>query len=219
MGRGPSSAQKLGLETVRIKAEDIINQETGGKKLNSFVNEDVIKTLTSKEASDSHLLNNWLLVFNWNSATFVSWDSVDRDPVKAVAKYADYEKQFTTDEGYEVVLIGSSDIATVQETHSHYFGISPPDSVLESLADSLTGISSKMDLGVGARKILSAMYRKKYWSKKAASPQTLKNHFCKDVTDFDDALNTLIQKGFVTIRDLGGISLDIKLRTQIEQYI
>jgi ppGpp synthetase/RelA/SpoT-type nucleotidyltranferase len=218
LGRSPDSQQKLDLEVLRQSAESIILSEIGEKQLNSFVNEDILKTLAAKEGNSTSF-SNWLLVFNWNTATFETWDSVDRDSAKAVEKYVLYEKQYTTELGYEVVLIGSSDISTVQETHSHYFGISPPDSVLESLDDYLVGISSKMDLGIGARKILSALYRKKYWSTKAASEDTLRNHFCSDVPDFDDSLKSLIDNNLVAYRALGGISLNVKSKNQIEQYI
>jgi len=218
-GRPPASDDKILLEQVRVTAEHIINESTGDRKLNSFVDEDVIKTLSAKQSANPGSLNNWILIFNWNTATFVSWDTVDRDPDLAVKKYSDYEKQFTTEDGYEVVLIGSSNIETVQETHSHYFGISPPDSVLESLDDSLIGISTKMDLGLDERKILSVMYRKKYWSTKSTSPDTLKNHFCHDANDFDDAIAGLIGRGFILVRPLGGVSLNIKMKNDIEQYI
>jgi hypothetical protein len=207
------------LEQAREEAEFIINQAIGDRQLNSFVDENVIKTLAARQNANPGSVNNWILVFNWNTATFVSWDTVDRNPDLAVKKYADYEKQFTTENGYEVVLIGSSNIETVQETHSHYFGISPPDSVLESLDDSLTGISSKIDLGLDERKILSAMYRKKYWSTKSASSETLKNHFCRDVKDFEEAMNKLIGRGFILVRPLGGVALNIKKKNEIEQYI
>jgi ppGpp synthetase/RelA/SpoT-type nucleotidyltranferase len=218
-GRTPSSEEKIFLEQSRLIAEDIISREIGDKQLNSFVDENVIKTLSSKQSANPGLLNNWILVFNWNSGTFVSWDTVDRNPDLAVKRYADYEKQYTTEEGYEVVLIGSSDIQTVQETHSHYFGISPPDSVLENLDDSLTGISTRMDLGLDERKILSAMYRKKYWSTKSTSPETLKNHFCHDVRDFDRAIENLVSRELILIRPLGGLTLNIKKKNDIEQYI
>jgi len=218
-GRTPGTDDKVLLEQSRVAAEAIINEAIGDKKIDSFVDEDVIKTLGSKQAANPGSLNNWILVFNWNSATFVSWDTVDRDPDTAVKKYAEYERLYTTDEGYEVVLIGSSDIATVQETHSHYFGISPPDSVLESLDDSLTGISAKVDLGLDGRKILAAMYRKKFWSTKSASSDTLKNHFCRDVGNFDESLRKLIDRDFVLVRPLGGLTLNIKKKNEIEQYL
>lgn len=215
----PSPDLKIALEQARVNAEHIITEETGDRKIESFVNEDVIKTLSSKQAANPGSLNNWILVFNWNSATFVSWDTVDRNPDLAVKKYAEYERQYTTNDGYEVVLIGSSDIKTVQETHSHYFGISPPDSVLESLDDSLTGILTSADLGLDGRKILAAMYRKRLWSTKSASHETLKNHFCHDIKDFDRAISILIERGFVLIRPLGGLSLSLKKKSEIEQYL
>lgn len=218
-GRVPGTDEKVLLEQSRVTSELIINEAIGGKRIDSFVDEDVIKTLASKQAGNPGSLNNWILVFNWNSATFVSWDTVDRDPDAAVKKYAEYERLYTTDDGYEVVLIGSSDIATVQETHSHYFGISPPDSVLESLDDSLTGISAKVDLGLDGRKILAAMYRKKFWSTKGTSPETLKNHFCRDAGNFEEALRKLVDREFVLVRPLGGLTLNIKKKSEIEQYL
>jgi ppGpp synthetase/RelA/SpoT-type nucleotidyltranferase len=218
-GRVLGSEDKINLEQARKAAEKVINDEGKGRNIDSFVDENVIKTLASKQASNPGALSNWILVFNWNSATFVSWDTVDRDPELAVKKYADYERQYTTDDGYEVVLIGSSDIQTVRETHSHYFGISPPDSVLESLDDSLTGISAKSDLGLDGRKILAAMYRKRFWGTKTASAETLKNHFCQDVEDFEVAIQSLIQKQFLTVRPLGGLVLNIKKKNEIEQYL
>lgn len=218
-GRPVGSDEKILLEQARLMAEKIINDAMGDRRIDSFVDEDVIKTLSSKQEANPGSLNNWILVFNWNSATFVSWDTVDRDPELAVKKYAEYERLYTTDAGYEVVLIGSSDIKTVQETHSHYFGISPPDSVLENLDDSLTGISARVDLGLDGRKIMAAMYRKKFWGTKCASPETLKNHFCRDVVNFSDALERLIEKELVLVRALGGLNLNIKKKNEIEQYL
>lgn len=218
-GRALSNVDRVSFERKRQAAEFEIEKSRLNRLLSSFIDEDVIKTLSSKESSGRHSLNNWLLVFNWNSGNFVSWDEVDRDPIKASDKYSSYEKMFKSEDGYEVVLIGSSDIATVRETHSHYFGISPPDNILESLDESLTGLTSRMDLGVGSRQILAAMYRKKFWNNKSTSPDTLKNHFCKGVAGFDEALEAVIEKGLVVVRPLGGVSLDMKKKNLIETYL
>lgn len=218
-GRALQNLNKVEFESKRQSAEIKINELSSNRNFSGFIEEDVIKTLSSKEASSKNSLNNWLLVFNWSTGSFVSWDEVDRDPIIASEKYSNYEKIFKPEEGYEVVLIGSSDISTVRETHSHYFGITPPDNILENLDESLTGLSSKMDLGVGSRQILATMYRKRFWNTKSTSIETLKNHFCHNVAEFDESLESLISKGLVFTKPLGGISLDLKKKNLIESYL
>ncbi len=145
------------------------------------------------------------------------WDIVSRDPDEAANKYAEYEKIYSADQSYEVVLIGSSDIATVRSTHSHYFGVAAYDKVLETLQDSIVGFSRRMDLDVGARQILAVLVRRRYWGNKRASEDTMKNHFCRDVITFDVSLRTLRQKGLVSTA--GGVALEIKKKAEIESYI
>lgn len=86
---------------------------------------------------------------------FVSWDIVGKNPDDAVASYINYEHQYPAEQGYEVVLIGSSDIATVRQTHSHYFGIENHSNILENIDSSIVGFANKIDIDVGARKILA----------------------------------------------------------------
>jgi ppGpp synthetase/RelA/SpoT-type nucleotidyltranferase len=175
-GREPSSQAKIGLDKLRVKAEPIIALSDKNRVFDSYVNEDIIKTLTETEGGSDEL-NNWLIVFDWNTGAFLTWDTVDKNPEEAVKKYVSYENQFTADENYEVVMIGSSDIASVRKTHSHYFGIDEYENILENLDQSILGFSTRMDIDVGARQILSVLFRRKHWGKKPISIDTLKNHF------------------------------------------
>ncbi len=123
-GRIPQTGQKLRVEELRHQAEIIITQSDKRKVFDSYVNEGIIRTLTEKEKSlGKNGLNNWLIVFDWNQGSFISWDTVARDPDIAIQKYVEHERTFPAGDGFEVVLVGSSDVATVRETHSHYFGI------------------------------------------------------------------------------------------------
>lgn len=119
-----------------------------------------------------------------------------------------------------MVLVGSSEVATVRETHSHYFGIKSDESILESLDESIIGFSHRMDIDVGARQILACMHRKHYWGKKTVEPDTLKNHYCQKVLTFESSLETLIEKGLVhRTNAITGIALDIKRKKDIEVYL
>lgn len=214
-----SSNEKMIFEEARIKAERTVLNDGRYKPKMGFVNEDIIKTMAESERSNPGAFNNWLLVFDWKEGVFQTWEKVNRDESDSAKKYAEYERQFLAKDGFEVVLIGSSDIKTVRQTHSHYFGISPPEGVLEGLDSSLAGLSSRMDVSVAGRRILSTLYRKHYWNTKSSSRETLKNHFCKGIVDFDNEMEALIERGLVQVRPLGAISLDIKKKQVIEGYL
>ncbi|MBB3560137.1 ppGpp synthetase/RelA/SpoT-type nucleotidyltransferase [Rhizobium sp. BK512] len=219
-GRLPSVRQKLSLNALREVAEKIIKNSDRGNVLAGYVNDDIIKTLIEIEAKNPNGLNNWILVFDWSSGNFVTWDVVGRDPATAVETYIKYEKQYTEDRKFEVVLIGSSDIATVKQTHSHYFGIDSFEDILENLDQSIIGFSERMELDVGARQILAVMTRKKYWGEKEISPNTLKNHYCQTVLTFEASLKALADKGFLNQNSINGpVSLNIKKRSLVEQQL
>jgi hypothetical protein len=219
-GREPSVAHKLNIDSLRQSCEQIIKQSDKHKIFDSFVNEDIIKTLTQKESSNPAGLNNWILVFDWNQGAFVSWDIVSKTPSDAVETYIEYENMFPAESGYEVVLIGSSEIATVRQTHSHYFGIETYSNILESLDSSIVGFARRIDIDIGARQILACLHRRHFWGKKTISDDTLKNHFCKNVLTFDSSLKTLEDK-HLTLRTSpsSGISLNIQRKPEIEQYL
>lgn len=216
-GRQPATEDKMRLDDLRDEAAEEIETSPQGSVLSAYVNDDVMKTLAEKERGSTKGINNWIFVFDWKTGSFVMWDIVSRDPDQAAGKYAEYEKNYPADQGFEVVLIGSSDIATVRSTHSHYFGVAAYDKVLESLQDSIVGFSRRMDLDVGARQILAVLVRRRYWGNKRASEDTLKNHFCREVITFDASLRALRQKGLVSV--VGGVSLEVKRKAEIESYI
>ncbi len=219
-GREPSVAQRLRVDSLRSVCEEIIRGSDRHKVFDSFVNEDIILTLTAKESRNPAGLNNWILVFDWNAGAFISWDIVSRNPSDAVETYIEYERMFPVESGYEVVLVGSSEVATVRQTHSHYFGIESYDNILENLDTSIVGFTRKIDIDVGARKILACMQRRHFWGKKTISLDTLNNHFCKDVLTFNSSLRTLSDKGLVQTSPLnGGVSLNVRKKAEIEQYL
>lgn len=219
-GREPSQAQKIQIDALRLSCEKIISDSDKHKVFDSFVNEGVIKTLTEKESKNPSGINNWILIFDWNQGSFVSWDIVSQNPDDAVAAYVHYEHMYPADHGFEVVLIGSSEIATVRQTHSHYFGIETYHNVLESLDSSIIGFTRKIDIDVGVRQILSCMHRRHFWGKKTILEDTLRNHFCKNVITFEVSLQTLIGKNLI-IRSPqnNGYSLNVSKKPEIEQYL
>jgi len=219
-GREASIEQRLIIDSLREECEQIIQQSDRHKVFDSFVNEDIIRTLTEKEGRNPTGLNNWILVFDWNAGAFVSWDIVSRNANDAVEAYIEYERMFPVESGYEVVLIGSSEVATIRQTHSHYFGIESYDNILENLDTSIVGFTRKIDIDVGARQILACLRRRRFWGKKTISRDTLSNHFCKNVLTFDSSLRMLAERGLIQTSSLnGGVSLNIRRKAEIEQYL
>ena len=153
--------QKLELERSRLNAESIIKSSDSKNILSGFVNENIVKTLVDKEARlGGSSFNNWVFIFDWNQGLFVDWTNVSLNPDEAIKSYVEYENTYPADKGYEVVLVGTSSVAKVRETHSHYFGLAQQQNILETLDDSIVGFSSQMDLDIGARQILSTMARR-----------------------------------------------------------
>ena len=219
-GRDPAPHQKIEIDQLRQGAEKIIAASDRNRVFDSYVNEDIIKTLTTIEAKRAGF-NNWIMVFDWNTGSFSTWDIVDRDPELATARYVEYEHQFPAQHGFEVVMIGSSDVATVRQTHSHYFGIASYDAVLEKLDQSIVGFGRRMDIDSDARQILLALYNRNFWGKtKGCSIATLKNHYCQSVMTFDSSLRLLSEKELVLMPSANGpISLNIKKTNDIKNYL
>lgn len=211
------SESEIELQKQRELSEEIISQASSSKALSSHVNENIIKTMSAKESSSLGSLNNWILVFDWNDGNFVTWEMVGRNPNEAIEKYARYESQYPEEEKHEVVMIGSSDISTVKHTHSHYFGIEHHTNALEDMEQSIIGLSSRMSMDVGARRILSTLKRQGRWGKKSIRVDTLKNHFCLNVATFEASLELLRQQGLVLGND--PISLDIKRNKEINELV
>lgn len=219
-GREPSANARLEIDKLKLQSEEIIEASGKGRVLASHVNEGIIKTLTEKEARNPNPINNWIIIFDWSTGAFVSWDIVGRSPEEAMDAYVRNENLYPVDKNFEVVLIGSSKIATVRRTHSHYFGIETYGNVLENIDESIIGFSKRMDIDVGARQILLKLHTKHFWGEKAVAKSTLKNHFCQNVLTFDSSLEALVKKDLVHQSSASGpVSLNIKKRSEIEQYV
>ena len=219
-GREPSSSQKITLDGARDTARRVIEESDKKNILNAHVDEGVIKTLVEKENKNRNQdkFNNWILILDWNTGCFVDWKVISRNPDEAIKSYVETENLYPNHEGFEVVMIGSSDISTVRETHRHYFGIDSYEDVLESLDDSIVSLSKRMDLDTGARHILLCMVGKKYWSKKI-SIDTLKNHYCRNVLTFEHSLQSLIERGYIIKYPQGPVSLNIAKKNEIDACI
>ncbi len=219
-GIEPEMLRKTEFERCRLRASEIVEQADTDGILSTTVADDVVKPLISKQKSIADGLNNWILVFDWKTGSFVHWDVVSRDPDVAAIKYVEFEKQFPAIQNFEVVLIGVSDIETIKKTHSHYFGVDKYANILDTLEVSINIASKDADLSFDEMKVLGTLYRKKYFGQKTIDPATLKNHYCNGVVDFDGALRRLIEKGFVIRPSPNApVSLDQKRKAEIANIL
>lgn len=218
--REPTPQEKMALDEIRESAEQIIHNTRNGKLLYSKVNEGILCTLSEIERGKRFPFSNWILIFDWNSGQFVNWEYVSRDPSEAYKVYSALENQYAESDGFEVVLVGSSNVSMIRRTHSHYFGIDGYDSVLEGLEASIEGFSTRKKLPSGSRRILHTIYRKKFWGRNTVSYETLRNHYCKSVQNFDGAIAELEKLGLIeTSSRTGAISLHPSKHDEVEAYL
>ena len=218
-GNEPAPNKKLVLDKLREKAEAIIDSSDKKNILYGHTNQNIIKSLIDKEIKRRGKFNNWILIFDWNSGCFIDWHAVENDPDTAIKEYVSYEKLYPSASGYEVVLVGSSDVSMLQETHSHYFGIEAYENILENIDMSLVNIRKRIPIDTGARTILLAMVNRGYWNKNL-SIKTLKNHYCKNLFGFEDSLRILRDKELVIMEsDRGPVCLNISKKSEIESYL
>lgn len=218
--REPSPQDKMELDNLRIQAEVIIANSAKGGVLHSHVSDDVLHALSEMEQKRPGVINNWILVFDWNSGHFVNWEAISRNPAEAYKAYIKNEHQYNEVSGYEVVLVGSSDVSMIRKTHSHYFGIDGYDSILKSLDQSILGFTTRQPLDAGCRKILHTLMRKRYWGAKTVGMPTLKNHFCKSVFGFETAIQKLADLGLINLQTKKGpISLNQSRQDEIQNYL
>lgn len=218
--RKPSSDQAINIDELRIHAEEIIKQSDKRNVFDSFVNDAFIKAMISRESSLKTSFHNWMIVFNWNTGAFMYWEVTPRNPEEAVKKYSEYEKKWKSSDGYEVVMIGSSDVSTIRQTHSHYFGIETYDRILEDFDTSVLGFTRRKILDSEARALLEKLIRHDNWGTKRVSIDTLKNHYCRDIYNIDLAVDELEKRGLIiTSGNKGPIALNVKKKAEIETYI
>jgi len=219
--REPTPQDKMTLDDKRELAETIITQTRRGQLLHSHVNDNIIHTLMVVERSKKQFISNWILIFDWNSGQFVNWESISKDPIEAYSSYSSVETRYAELDGFEVVLVGSSDVAMIRRTHSHYFGIDGYDSILESLEESVIGFSTRKPLPSEARRVLHTLFRKKFWGRNSVSYDTLGNHYCKNVQNLDRALDALSNLNLIerAAGRKGIISLQSGKKEEIESYL
>ena len=218
-GREPSPRAKMDLDTSRELTEEIIVNSKRGNVLSSHVNDEIMHTLLEIESNRPKSINNWILIFDWNSGHFVSWESISRNPNEAYSAYVACEDRYTEKDGFEVVLVGSSNVSMIRRTHSHYFGIDGYDGILEGLDTSIIGFSTRSPIDSSCRKILHTLFRKNYWGKKTLGKDTLRNHYCKNIFDFDASIERLKFIDLIIIHDNGSISLNQRKQQEVKGYL
>ncbi len=221
VGRRPTHPQRIRLDRLYSKALAIIQTSDTRNVLVSHPALNVLKTLTevSSQVKKSRIVN-WILIFDWNTGEFVNWLAASENPQEAIALYAKNEGDYSSEQGFEVVLVGASDPTTIEKTHSHYFGIESYDGVLKNLDETFDSLQRVTALTIDQRRILSALYTRKFWGGRTMSISTLKNHFCAGISDFDGALDSLIRKRLVSrSSSVGPISLNVDRKAEIDSLM
>jgi ppGpp synthetase/RelA/SpoT-type nucleotidyltranferase len=217
--RKPADSMIREWENKRLKSKQIIAQADTRNILNSSVNESFIKSMIEKEASLKQVFHNWMIIFNWQTGNFKNWTVVSSKPEEAIKMYADMEREFRTEDGFEVVMIGSSDVSSIRKTHSHYFGIDDYDNILQSLDDNVLSFTKREHINADSRLVLQALsHRDKWGIKKRVNYDTLKNHFCKNVNALDKAIEALVKLGLVIEKD-NSYALNTRKKNEIKKYL
>ena len=162
---------------------------------------------------------NWLLIFNWKTGEFQNWSLLEDNTPEYIAKeYEKYEKSYSVDSGYEVVVIGASSVETIRHTHSHYFGLQNYDKVLDGFDDTLISFQKRKDINPTSRIILSKLVTNRKWGKITVTLDTIKNHYCKDKSDIVESLERLVSEQLV-IQHNYGYSLNSSKNDEINSLI
>lgn len=216
----PSVNDVIEIDKNKIHSEKIIKESDTYNIFNSSVNTDFIRGMISRESGIRYQFNNWIIIFNWNTGQFMSWQVTERNPDSAIKVYSESEKKWPAEQGYEVVMIGSSNVATIQKTHNHYFGIESYHQVLKTLNDSEFDFAMTSHIDPDARKILQRLSQRDNWGQNKITLETLKNHFCKDIKNIEEVIDSLIINGFILQdKNNGPLSLNLKQKEMIMKYI
>ncbi len=79
-------------------------------------------------------IQHFLLVFDHDAGCLIETITFGRDGERAVAAYAEMEREYEGRKRIEIVLIGSDSLETVKLTHANYFDGSATVSKYFSLA-------------------------------------------------------------------------------------
>lgn len=219
--RRPTHPQRIKLDVLYRKARAIIQISDKRAILMSHPDKNVLKTLTEiSEKAQKRILNNWILIFDWATGNFVNWLKVSHDPRAAMQLYAKTERDFPASSNFEVVLVGASDVSTIEQTHSHYFGIESYDGILSNLEESFRILRKKMELSIDENRVLSALYTRKFWGGRTVSMATIKNHLCEGVGDLEETLDSLVRRKLLvrTSKD-GPVALNVVEKASIDNLM
>jgi ppGpp synthetase/RelA/SpoT-type nucleotidyltranferase len=217
--RNPSTNLINELETKRLECEVIIRSSDKKNVFKSSVNENFFKGMISRDANLKTSFHNWMIVFDWSSGAFLNWRVINGKSDEAIKMYVELEKQYPAETGYEVVMIGSSDVTAIRKTHSHYFGIETYDTILQSIDITIIDINKNEEIDERARIVLQCLVRRGNWNAKKISFETLKNHYCKDIENIEDVVNILERMGLIIKASNNSCSLNMKKRKEIEKYV
>lgn len=162
----------------------------GGTKMN----EAFMKAMVARERKRKGKIKNWVLIFDWKQGVFTHWMETDQDPEIASKIYSYQEQSFKYDEGYEVVLIGSTFVKSIKETHSHYFGVESYQEILQFIHQLIDG--SREGLSVEAYYVLKKLTSHGHWGANSCSFDTLRNHYCA-LPNCEEALRELAERGYI----------------------
>lgn len=220
-GRKPTTPQRMKLDKLYSEALAIIQASDKRNILVSHPDYNVLKTLTEiSSKSMISTLSNWILIFDWNTGCFVNWLAASHDPKEAIELYSRNEKDFPAEDNFEVVLVGASDPSTIEKTHSHYFGIESYDGVLKNLDETFDSIQRVAALTIDQRRIIAALFTRKFWGARTMSVTTIKNHFCEGIADLEGAIEELVRlKLIARSNKTGPISLNVDSKALIERLM
>jgi len=142
------------------------------------------------------------------------------DPQTIIKLYSDNENNFSAQDNYEVVLIGASDVSTIKNTHSHYFGIESYDDIIDNIDESEKNIKQVQSISIEEQSILTVMYRKDVWKTKKIKISTLKNHMCANLENFDKSLDKLLKKKYILRNGPNDpVTLNLDKKIEIDQIV
>ena len=133
-------------------------------------------------------------------------------PCELVLEFAQIATSF--DDVYPEVDEGFVD--TLKQMHPELF-VKPSRAI-----DRTTEASSQPSprFSKDAEDIVYALFRKKHWGTNTVSEATLKNHYCRDLQNFDYAVKELFRVGILTPeRPHGPFSLNSKAKVQVDAVI
>lgn len=215
-GRRVDAADRLRIDRQRDLAQDVLSASTRSGLIGRSSGDDVVKAIGSSHVASGGIFN-WILVFDWNSGSFVHWELAPRSPRDAVSAYVRSERQFPQEDGFEVVLAGASEPETLRQTHTHYFGLAELDEVLQSLDSEVDRLDARLGLGLDERAVLIALHRRHKWGAGRVSRDTIRNVYCPDIVDLDRVLASLVAQGLLSTK--GGYSLNQKEKGRIEALL